>query len=105
MPAACAIAESVRVIGTKPRLLIVRYLDRGERGFNELKEACGLSSRTLSLNLSFLARKGLVASRRERNRVLYCLSPSGAELMPILKAMGAWGKRWRIFDRAGRKLH
>jgi DNA-binding HxlR family transcriptional regulator len=50
----CPIVESIKIIGSKPRLLILRNLDGKEMGFNELKRVSKLSSRTLSLNLQFL---------------------------------------------------
>lgn len=100
----CAITESIKVIGTKPRLLIVRNLDgnasrnKNELGFNELKKLCELSSRTLALNLGFLVKRRIVQVREEKNRRFYSLTKGGAELSPILNEVGKWGKKWSIYN-------
>lgn len=88
----CAITESINVIGTKPRLLIIRHLSLGEQGFNQLKRSTRLSSRTLALNLSFLQEKSIV----ERRSGKYALSRSGTELIPVLEAAGQWAQRWDV---------
>lgn len=100
----CAITESIKVMGTKPRLLIVRNLDgnasrnKNELGFNELKKLCELSSRTLALNLGFLVKRGIVRVREEKNRRFYSLTDRGEELLPILMDIGKWGKKWDIYN-------
>lgn len=98
----CAIVETVKIVGTKPRLTILRYLEpdsgkEGGMGFNELARESGLSSRTLSLNLQYLAGKGVVLSRQRMNQKRYYLSKKGAELKPALKEIGDWGMRWHMF--------
>lgn len=103
MPELCAITESIKVMGTQPRLLIVRNLDgnasrdRNELGFNELKKLCGLSSRTLALNLTFLVKKKIVGVREDKNRRFYSLTESGKGLLPVLIEIGRWGKKWGIY--------
>jgi len=94
-------AESIKIIGTKPRLLIIRYLEGREMGFNQLKRECSLSSRTLALNLKFLLRKGIVSAREEKNRRFYTLTKKGREMVPILHEIGRWGEKWDIW-KAGR---
>ncbi len=98
----CAIVETVKIVGTTPRLTILRFLDSDPEkkkgmGFNELKRACGLSSRTLALNLKYLSAKGVVCSRKQMNQRRYSLSKKGCELKPVLKEIGDWGVRWHMF--------
>lgn len=88
----CAITESIRVIGTKPRLLIIRHLSSGHQGFNQLKRSTGLSSRTLALNLDFLVAKNIV---RHANKE-YALTPMGADLIPVLEHAGHWAEQWHV---------
>lgn len=91
----CPIVESISIIGTKPRLLIIRYLgSSGELGFNDLKKLCSLSSRTLSLNLKFLSSKGIVDVRESKNRRLYFLTKKGIDILPALQEIGDWCKKW-----------
>ncbi len=98
----CAIVETVKIVGTKPRLTILRYLEKdigkGGTGFNELKRACGLSARTIALNLRYLLKKGIVRFRRQGNQKLYSLSEKGADLKPVLKSIGDWGMHWHVFE-------
>lgn len=103
MPELCAITESIKIMGTKPRLLIVRNLDgnasrnKNELGFNELKKLCELSSRTLALNLGFLVKKNIVQVRKEKNRRFYSLTDIGEGLLPVLTEIGEWGKKWEVY--------
>lgn len=89
----CAMTETIDLVGTRPRLLIIRHLEQGPRGFNELKRLSGLSSRTLSLNLRFLEQQGIVS----RSHAKYVLTASGKDLMPVLRDMGEWGMKWGLF--------
>lgn len=89
----CAITESIQVIGTKPRLLIIRHLSTGEQGFNQLKRNTQLSSRTLALNLQYLMQKGILQLDEAKK---YGLTATGAELIPVLEQAGQWAERWHM---------
>jgi DNA-binding HxlR family transcriptional regulator len=93
----CPIVESIKIIGSKPRLLILRHLDGKEMGFNELKRMSKLSSRTLSLNLQFLLSKGVIRKETNGNRVKYSLTQKGKEFYPIIAEIGKWGNKWKIY--------
>ncbi len=105
MPKLCPTTESIKVIGTLSRLLIIRYLDgnghsrKNGAGFNELKKMCKLSSRTLALNLKFLVKKRIVEVSKSKNRSHYSLTDRGGELIPILENIGRWGNKWDIWGR------
>lgn len=83
----CAVTDTVNIVGTRPRLLIIQHLNGDVRGFNELKRRTSLSSRTLSKNLAFLQENGIV--RQERAE--YSLSQKGSTLLPVLAQLGEWG--------------
>ena len=93
----CPIIEAIRTLGTESRLLVVRHLFAGPRGFNELWRVSAINSKTLSLTLKFLEQKGIVNREVLSTRpftVQYSLTPSGLELKPALDAFGNWGSRW-----------
>ena len=93
----CPIVEAIRTIVTESRLLVVRHLFTGPKGFNELWRVSGINSKTLSLTLKFLEQRGIVNREILSTRpftVQYSLTPSGLELKPALEAFGDWGNRW-----------
>jgi len=93
----CPIVESIKIIGSKPRLLILRHLDGKNMGFNELKRVSKLSSRTLSLNLKFLLTKDVIRKESDENRVKYSLTQKGKDFYPIIAEIGKWGNKWKIY--------
>jgi DNA-binding HxlR family transcriptional regulator len=93
----CPIIEAIKTIVTESRLLVVRHLFAGPKGFNELWRESGINSKTLSLALKFLEQQGIVKREIVSTRpfgVQYSLTPSGLELKPALEALGDWGSRW-----------
>jgi ArsR family transcriptional regulator len=65
------VAARFRVLGEAGRLAILAALQEGEKSVTELAEATGRSQPNVSQHLASLTRAGLVASRREGNRVFY----------------------------------
>lgn len=92
----CPIVGSIRIIGTKPRLTIIRYLSDGNKCFNDLKRVCKISSKTLSQNLKYLIKVKIVAVKKEKNKHVYFLTKKGEEILPILEMFGKWGKKWKV---------
>ena len=93
----CPIIEAIRTLVTESRLLVVRHLFTGPKGFNELWRVSGINSKTLSVTLKFLEQQGIVNREILSTRpftVQYSLTPSGIELKPALEAFGNWGSRW-----------
>jgi DNA-binding HxlR family transcriptional regulator len=93
----CPAVGAIKAIVTESRLLVVRHLFTGPKGFNELLRASGINSKTLSATLKFLEQNGIV--RREvistaPFSVQYSLTASGLELEPALEGLGNWGKKW-----------
>ncbi len=94
----CPIVETIKVIGGKWELTIIRYLSDRPMRFNELlRNAHGISSRTLSRILKILMEKGLV--KRELISlqpvvVLYSLTESGSEIRPVIDALRKWGEKY-----------
>jgi len=93
----CPTAGAIWTMVTEPKLLVVRYLSNGPKGFNELMRASGINSKTLSSTLKFLEGKQVVVRRVVSTRpfsVQYSLSAAGEELRPVLEALGKWGEKW-----------
>jgi DNA-binding HxlR family transcriptional regulator len=93
----CPAVSAIKAIVTESRLLVVRHLFTGPKGFNELLRGSGINSKTLSATLKFLEQNGIV--RREvistaPFSVQYSLTASGLELEPALEGLGKWGMKW-----------
>ncbi|WP_123538670.1 winged helix-turn-helix transcriptional regulator [Halosimplex salinum] len=96
-PQACPTAESLEVIGTQWRLNVLHDLQDGELRFNELKEATGASSRTLSQSLDALTDAGLVDKRMEEAAPVatyYSLTEKGEALGPVFDELDAWAREY-----------
>jgi DNA-binding HxlR family transcriptional regulator len=92
------VENTLRVIGSKWTVLIIRELKEGVRRFGELEKALtGISPRTLSLRLSHMEEYGIIERKvypEVPPRVEYKLSPLGKTLAPVLKTMEDWGKNF-----------
>lgn len=93
----CPIVETIKLIGGKWELTIIRYLSDKPMRFNELlRNAEGISSRTLSRLLKNLMDNGIV--KREVLSIqpvviMYSLTQEGAEIKPVIAAIRDWGER------------
>jgi DNA-binding HxlR family transcriptional regulator len=93
----CPIIEAIKTIVTESRLLVIRHLFAGPKGFNELWRESGINSKTLSLTLKFLEQQGIVNRSVVSTRpftVQYSLTTCGMGLKPALEAFGDWGSKW-----------
>ena len=97
----CPVETTLRLIGEKWRILIIRDLLSGTKRFGELKKACsGISQKVLTHNLRKMEDDGLV--KREvfsevPPRVEYTLTDVGYSLAPVLDAMASWGTDYKTF--------
>lgn len=94
----CPVATTVRLIGSKWKLLIIRNLLSSPQRFSELLKTIPISQKVLTDNLRALEEDGLI--NREifaeiPPRVVYSISELGASLKPILDAMRDWGEDYR----------
>ena len=64
-------AETLKAMAHPLRLKILCVLDSSEMSVQELVEKVGTSQSNVSQHLSVLKEKGVLASRKETNRVLY----------------------------------
>jgi DNA-binding HxlR family transcriptional regulator len=94
---ACAIARGLDVVGERWALLIVRELLFGPRRFSDLRKALpNASTNLLTDRLRELETNGIVGRRRlspPAGSTVYELTAWGAELAPVLDALGRWALR------------
>jgi DNA-binding HxlR family transcriptional regulator len=102
----CSIAKALDVVGDRWTLLIIReLLVRGGCRYTDLKDGLpGIASNLLADRIRELETAGLI--RREEApppvaTTLYYLTDSGAELLPVLEAIGRWGVRYMVERGAG----
>jgi DNA-binding HxlR family transcriptional regulator len=95
----CLTARALERVGDRWSLLVIRDL---------LARLGGITPKTLSQRLRELQETGIVAADREpgRREVWYRLTPAGADLGPVVDALGQWGLQhaWRR-PRPGEPLH
>ena len=98
MPA-CPVATTVRLIGSKWKLLILRNLMARPWRFNELrKDLEGTSQKVLTDSLRAMEEDGIITRTvypEVPPRVEYALSPLGVSMRPILDAMEQWGIEYK----------
>ena len=92
---ACPVATTVRLIGSKWKLLILRNLMVRPWRFNELRRDLeGISQKVLTDSLRALEEDEIITRTvypEVPPRVEYALSPLGESMRPILDAMEEWG--------------
>ena len=98
MPA-CPVATTVRLIGSKWKLLIMRNLLQRSWRFNELRrELEGISQKVLTDSLRSMEEDGIITRTvypEVPPRVEYALSDLGESMRPIMNAMEEWGTNYK----------
>lgn len=96
---ACPVETTLRMIGDKWKVLILRDLMPGTKRFGELKKSIGnVSQKVLTAQLRDMEEKGLVHRKVYAEvppRVEYSLTELGKSLKPILDAMSTWGEAYK----------
>lgn len=88
----CGVTRALELVGERWALLIVRDLLVGPRRYSEL--AAGLPripSNILAARLKEFQAAGLIRRVPHSRVIVYELTPYGAELEPVVLALGAWG--------------
>lgn len=95
----CPVATTVRLIGNKWKMLIIRNLLEGPQRFTELyKTLPQISKKVLTDNLKALEEDGIILREvfaEVPPRVVYSLSALGESLRPIWSAMEDWGTKYK----------
>ncbi|MFI8192667.1 winged helix-turn-helix transcriptional regulator [Streptomyces sp. NPDC085946] len=92
----CSAARALDVVGDRWTLLIVRELLAGPRRYTDLHaDLPGVSTDVLASRLKDMERDGLAVRRRlppPGAVFVYELTGRGRELLPVLQALGEWGR-------------
>ncbi|MEX2693751.1 winged helix-turn-helix transcriptional regulator [Rhizobium mongolense] len=101
----CPINLTMEVIGDRWSLVVIRDMMFGNRRhFRELLENSmeGIASNILSARLKHLVDIGLLSRSDDpshKQKVIYSLSESAIQLVPVMATIGAWGGRHRPATR------
>lgn len=95
----CPIAFSLDLFGDRWTLLVLRDMTFfGRRYFHEFLESGeDIATNILSDRLSRLERSGMIAKERDREdrrRNVYRLTEKGADVIPLLLDLVAWGAKY-----------
>ena len=95
----CPIANVLDIVGDKWTLLVVRdLLVLGKRRYGEFQNSPeAIPTNILAERLKRLEAAGLIKKEFYQDnppRAEYLLTRKGADLGPILRAMGEWGQRY-----------
>jgi DNA-binding HxlR family transcriptional regulator len=94
---ACAVANSLDVVGDKWSLLVVRDLLHGKQTYGELVDSPeGIPTNILADRLKRLEAAGIILStpyQQHPVRYRYTLTAKGSALGEVLLAFVRWGKR------------
>lgn len=101
----CALSSALDLIGDKWSLVILRSMFVGASRYGEfLRDPEGISTNILADRLKRLECSGLISARRGKpGEKRYRLTRTGADLLPTLQALSAWGhanipERWPVPD-------
>jgi DNA-binding HxlR family transcriptional regulator len=98
MRSACAVANSLDIVGDKWTLLVVRDLLHGKRTYGELAHSPErIPTNILADRLKRLEATGIIASTPYQERPVryaYALTPKGKALGDVLVAFVRWGKQY-----------
>lgn len=98
----CPIASALDILGDRWTLIILRMIFAGRRRYGDLMAMPeGISTNILADRLAMLVDRGLltkVAYQQRPARYEYRLTGKGADLLPVLQALGHWAGR-HIPDR------
>ena len=95
----CPVATTVELIGSKWKLLILKYLLNKTMRYNELKrEIDGISQKVLTSTLKSMVEDGNVIRTSYPEvppRVEYSLSEIGESMRPVIDVMADWGNTYK----------
>lgn len=90
----CAVETTIKVIGGRWKVLILRELFSGVKRFGELQRTIsGVTQKMLTQQLREMEEDGLiqrVVYAQVPPKVEYSLTPTGESLKPVLTAMHDW---------------
>jgi DNA-binding HxlR family transcriptional regulator len=92
----CPIGRGLAVVGDAWSMLILRDAGLGLTRFDQFRASLGVAPNILAHRLKGLIDAGLFEKHRyslRPPRDEYRLTPAGQDFLPVLHAIGAWGRR------------
>lgn len=93
----CPVSCTLDLIGDKWTLLIIRDLLLGKSRFKDFSESAeGIPTNILANRLQKLEKTGLVRKipyQKHPPRYEYCLTETGMDLVPVIKAIINWAEK------------
>lgn len=94
----CAVETTIKIIGGRWKVLILRELLTGVKRFAQLQRALpGITQKMLTQQLRELEQDGIIHRQvypQVPPKVEYSLTPLGTTLQPVLNAMHQWGMQY-----------
>lgn len=95
----CPVEATLKLIGDRWKVIIIRDLLTGTKRFGELKKSVGnITQKVLTSNLRSMEESGLVTRKVYAEvplKVEYTLTETGYSLRPILESMLEWGLAYK----------
>lgn len=92
----CPVDRGLMRVGDRWSILILRDIERGLTRYDQMRTSLGIAPNILSRRLTALTDAGLIEKRRYSQRPPrdeYLLTEAGRDFLPILTAIGAWGRK------------
>ena len=92
----CPVDRGLMRVGDRWSMLVLRDIERGLTRYEQLRTSLGIAPNMLARRLSALSDAGLIEKRRYSERPPrdeYLLTDAGRDFLPILMAIGAWGRK------------
>jgi DNA-binding HxlR family transcriptional regulator len=93
----CPVARALLRVGDAWSMMILRDAGFGATRFDQFRASLGIAPNILTRRLNALTEDGLLEKRRyslHPPRDEYVLTEKGREFLPILAAIGAWGRKY-----------
>ncbi|HEX8057501.1 MAG TPA: helix-turn-helix domain-containing protein [Novosphingobium sp.] len=92
----CPVARALLRVGDAWSMMILRDASFGATRFDQFRTSLGIAPNILTKRLAALTEHGLLEKRRYSQRPPrdeYVLTEKGRDFLPILSAIGAWGRK------------
>src|SRR5258708_38495677 len=93
---ACPIGRGLAKVGDTWSMLILRDAGLGLTRFDQFRTSLGIAPNILTRRLKALTDSGLLEKRpysEHPPREEYLITEAGRDFLPVLQAIGAWGRR------------
>lgn len=104
----CPIETTLKMLGCKWKVLIIRELLTGTKRFGELKRAVtGITQKVLASKLREMEELGLLEREvypQIPPKVEYTLTDIGYSLRPVLESLKCWGKDYKRYTKLLEKM-